>query len=236
MKRKIIIGSLLAAFILMLLPTTNAVQLNTSLKGITTIRDLDDIRNMDLEELMNYILEFVKECQWIPDEVIQQLEELEEEEIIFEEINEIPDDNQTLRERIWLRIFQYRIFRLYISLCIFAWTQSKLTLMRTLTWGIKVLRWVKIGILIGVVDPTPEEPPETPEIIFMQDSENNTLTVVSVDRDDVLWEDIDQIGSGNCDPLPDGNVTAGDVIINCIGIIVLRYKPTNEVIGIFEFE
>lgn len=236
MKKKIVIGSMLVVFILMLLPTTNAVNVNTSLPEITTFGDIDDIRNMDLEELITSILEFVKNCEWIPDEVIQKLEELEKEDILFEEFKETPDNNLTLKERIWLRIFEYRLFRLYISLATFAWSRSKITLMRTLTWSIKVLRWVKIGILIGVIDPTPEEPPETPEIIFMQDSENNTLTVVFVDRDDVLWEDIDQIGSGDCDPLPDGNVTAGDVITNCAGIIVLRYIPTQEVIGLFEFD
>ena len=79
-------------------------------------------------------------------------------------------------------------------------------------------------------------PPDTPEIIFAMDLENNTLTVVYVNPDDVLWSDLDQIGSGTCDPLPTGNVTVGDMITNCSGTIVLRYIPTNEVIGVFEFQ
>lgn len=68
------------------------------------------------------------------------------------------------------------------------------------------------------------------------DDVNNTLTVISVTPEDTFWDDIDQIGSGTCDPLPTGNVSAGDVITNCSGIIVLRYIPTSGVIGVYEFD
>ena len=68
------------------------------------------------------------------------------------------------------------------------------------------------------------------------DDVNNTLTVTFVTPGDTFWDDIDQIGSGTCDPLPTGNVSAGDVITNCSGIIVLRYIPTSGVIGVYEFD
>ena len=234
MKRKIMIGSLLAVFLMMMLPTTNAIQLNTSLNGITKPRDFEDIRNMNLDELIELVLELAEQYPGVPEEIIDQIKEIKDEDIFQQEPDQLARPNASLRERIWLRIFNYRVFRLYLSLCLFAYFQSKLTLMRTMTWGIKLLRWVKVGIIIGVVDPSPDGS-ETPEIVFMQDLINSTLTVISVYPDNVLWSDIDQIGSGSCDPLPNGTVAPDDVIANCTGIIVLRYIPTNEVIDIFEF-
>ena len=230
MKRKIVVGSLFAVFLMILLPISTAVQSN-----VTDLRDLKTIRDVTIDDLLDLMIEMAAENPEIPEEMVKLMEELKENEVLYEEFEETPDDNQSILERVWFRILNYRVFRLYLSLCLFAYFRSKLTLMRTMTWGIKLLRWVKIGVILGFVDPTLEEPPETPQITFVQDYVNFTITVTSVDRDDVQWTDIDNVGSGNCDPFPDGVVEAGDQIINCSGIIVLRYIPTNVVLGIFEF-
>lgn len=60
--------------------------------------------------------------------------------------------------------------------------------------------------------------------------------MISVTPNTVPWSDIDQIGSGHCDPLPNGTVLIGDEITNCSGFIVLRYIPSNEILGVFEFD
>jgi hypothetical protein len=104
-----------------------------------------------------------------------------------------------------------------------------------MTWGIRILRLIKIGILLGFIDPG-QQNPQTPTIGFEQDMLNKTLTVISVDADDVPWSDFTEIGAGSCDPFPNGNVTVGDSLTNCKGIIVLQYIPTKEFIGVFEFE
>ncbi len=153
----------------------------------------------------------------VQEEIINQVEEIDDQGI--EDLTFPTDSNQSFVEKAWFRIFNYRGFRLYLSLCLFVYFQSKLTLMRSLTWGMKLLRWVKVGIIFGIIDPSSEEPPETPTISFFVDGVNKTLTVNSVMPEDTLWGDIDQIGSGTCDPLPTGNVTAGDVVTNCSGII-----------------
>ncbi|MFW6120006.1 MAG: hypothetical protein ACOC80_03780 [Petrotogales bacterium] len=231
MNKRIIIGSILVVFMLMLLPSTTAVQFNAD--KMTNIPDIKEIQNMDINELIDFIVEVSEQYPQIHEEVTHQIEEIENGEILQDELNE-PDGNQSIFEKIWLGVFKYRLFRLYISLFIYLYFQSKLTLMRTAIWGIKVLKWLRIGIILGFVDPNLPGPSETPHISFEMDIENNTLTVVSTDT--ALWSDIDQIGSGSCDPLPTGEVTVGDQITNCIGIIVLRYIPTNDILGVFEFE
>ncbi len=81
------------------------------------------------------------------------------------------DDNQTFLEKIFWKIFNYRLFRVYLSALLFVYFQSKFTLMRTMTWGIRLLRWVKVGILLGFIDPS-QQSPQTPTIDFHQDSGN----------------------------------------------------------------
>jgi len=233
--KKIMIGSILVVFMLMLLPSSIAVQSNAGLNGIAKLPDIEKIQNMDIDELIDVIVEISKEYPLIHEEIVCQIEEMEDEKILQDELNEPADSNQSIIEKIWLGVFNYRLFRLYISLFVYLYVQSKLTMIRTTTWAMKVLRWVKIGIILGVVDPTIHGPSETPDISFEMDMENNTLTVISVSPEDVLWTDINQIGSGSCDPLPTGNVTVGDEITNCAGIIVLRYVPTDDVLGIFDF-
>ncbi len=143
-------------------------------------------------------------------------------------------DNQTLLEKIFWKVYNYRLFRFFVSVIVYSFHPSKLTTMRMLTWAIKVLRITNLGILLGFIDTTPQQPTQ-PVIIFEQDLANRTLTVTSAYPDDVLWTDIDQIGSGHCDPLPTGNVTIGDTLTNCTGVIVLRYIPLNLVLGVFQF-
>ena len=103
-----------------------------------------------------------------------------------------------------------------------------------MTWGIRLLRLTKIGILLGFIDPSQHT--QTPTIQFQQNDVNNTLTVLAVIPSGVLWEDINEIGAGSCDPLPPGEVTVGDMLSNCTGILVLQYSPLNQIIGVFEFD
>ena len=232
MKKKMIVGSIFVVFMLMLLPSTTAVQLNTGLNRISKLPDFKDIQNMNMGELTDFIMKLTEGNLKIQDEIIRQVEEIEDEDILLEEL---ADSNQSLIEKIWIGIFNYRLFRLYVSLWISVYHQSKITIMRTIHWAMKLLRWIEVGIILDIVDINPDGPQETPHISFDIDMENNTLTVSSVYPEDVMWGDIDQIGSGTCNPLPTGNVTVGDEITNCMGMIVLRYIPTNEVIGVFEF-
>ncbi|UCF12088.1 MAG: hypothetical protein JSW06_08605 [Thermoplasmatales archaeon] len=187
---------------------------------------------MNIDDLTDFIMGLAERNPEIQDEIICQIEEMDDEDILQEEL---ADSNQSLIEKIWFRVFYYRLFRLYLSFLILLCFQSKITLMRTINWAMKLLRWIQIGVILGIVDFPIYEPPVTPDISFEMDIENNTLTVSYVYPENVLWSDIDQIGSGACDPLPTGNVTTGDEITNCIGIIVLRYIPTDEVPGVFEF-
>jgi len=235
MKKKMIvgIGSILVVFMLMLLPSTTAVQLNTGLNRITKLTDFEEIQNMNVDELIDFIMELAEGNPEIQDEIIRQVEEMEDEDILQEEL---ADSNQSLIEKIWIGVFNYRLFRLSVSFWISLYLQSKITIIRTIHWAMKLLRWVQVGIILDIIDLNPDGPQETPDISFEMDMENNTLTVSSVYPENVSWSDIDQIGSGTCNPLPTGNVTVGDEITNCIGMIVLRHIPTNEVLGVFNFE
>ena len=233
MKKKIIVGSILVVFMLMLLPSNTAVQLNTGLNRITNLTDFKEIQNMNMGELTDFIMELAEGNPKIQDEIIRQVEEMEDEDILQEEL---ADSNQSVIEKIWMGIFNYRLFRLSVSFWISLYLQSKITIIRTIHWAMKLLRWIQVGIILDIVDLNPDGPQETPDISFEMDMENNTLTVSSVYPEDVSWGDIDQIGSGTCNPLPTGNVTVGDEITNCIGMIVLLYIPTNEVLGVFDFE
>jgi len=236
MNKKIIVGSVWVVFMLMLLPSTTAIQVNTGLNGITKLTDFKDIQNMNMDEMIDFIMELAEGNPEIQDEIIRQVEEIEDEDILQKELDELADSNQSFIEKIWFRVFNYRLFRLFVSFWILLYSQSNITLLRATHWTTKLLRWIQVGVILGVVDLPDYEPPETLDISFEMDLENNTLVVDYVTPEDILWGDIDQIGSGTSDPLPTGNVTVGDEIANCLGMIVLRYIPTNEVLGVFEFE
>jgi len=249
MKGRIFFGSLLAVILLVLVPATNAIQIQTSKRQIvTSFFSYDMIKNMDAASLTVFMSILVKNFPELSKELQQKIKETQAAPISSIDTKELlivshhsylsyqqMSDNQTLLEKIYWKIFNYRVFRLYLSTALFIYFQSKLTLMRTITWGIKLLRWVKIGILLGYITPT-SNPPQQPIIVFEQDNENKTLTVTSVTPNTILWSDIDEVGSGSCDPLPSGNVTVGDKITHCTGIIVLRYIPLNEILGAFEFD
>lgn len=246
MKGKIIVGSILAVLLIALVPATNAIEYQT-VKPVssTTLISYQQIKNMNSEELVAYIQGLASDHPEVMEQFLTAVHDLEntpvnpdQQHSAVTDKNQGPrqgDDNQTVLEKIFWKIYNYRVFRLVISLLLFIKFQSKFTLLRTTTWGIRLLRWVKIGILLGYIDPSQQQT-QTPDIGFLQDNTNNTLTVISTSAPDILWSDISEVGDGSCDPLPAGNVTAGDVITNCTGVVVLLYLPTYEVIGAFEFD
>ncbi len=74
----------------------------------------------------------------------------------------------------------------------------------------------------------------TPVITFIKDNIQLTLTVASVDPENVLWSDI--YANGSCNTSGLGTyVTAGDVISDCQGTINITYLPTNTLIGSWTF-
>ncbi len=225
MNKKIIISSTLIVFMLILLPTTTAQQ-NIQLP------EYQDIQNMNITELFAYIQQISPQN---PEELITYLEDFEDNDLPPENINNLAN-NESLLSRIWSTVANYRFFRLYLSVCITLYTQSTLSLMRTTHWAIKTLKWVQVGIMLGVIKMPDFTPPETPTILFDQNNDNNTLTVLDISMENIYWEDIENIGSGTCDPLPPNNITIGDMITNCTGIIVLRYTITDGIIGVYEFD
>ncbi|MCX6661688.1 MAG: hypothetical protein NTY91_03980 [Euryarchaeota archaeon] len=249
MNGRIILGSILAVFLIALVPATNAIQTQTVEREVSrTLVSYEQLKNMDAEALVAYIQILTNDYPELSEKFTNAVEDIENTPIspnnanhqnnFLIEKNKGPkqrDDNQTFLEKIFWKIYNYRVFRLLVSLLLFINFQSKFTLMRTMTWGIRLLRWVKVGILLGFIDPS-QQPPQTPDIGFQQDFGNDTLTVTYVTAIDVLWSDISEIGAGSCDPFPEGNVTAGDMITNCTGIIVMQYIPTYEVLGVFEFD
>lgn len=247
MKRRNIIGSFIAVFLILFIPTTTAIQQQPTQQELPTpFVSYETLKNMDVEELIAFIHSLALNYPELYTDfqiAIQILESsLLSSRVIIKATQQIDanqepqpnDDNQTLFEKIFWKVYNYRVLRLLISTVLFLKFQSKFTLWRTMTWGIRVLRLTKIGILLGFIDPQ-QQNTHTPVIGFEQDLINKTLTVISVDVDTVLWSDITEIGDGSCDPLPDGNVTIGDTLTTCAGIIALWYVPTKEVIGVFEF-
>jgi len=247
MKRWSIIGSLIAILLITSVPASSAIQIQAVEQGISASPVMyETLKQMDAEDLMVFIQTLAKDYPQISEEFQQATGELENtpvssmisryiQDIIIDK-NQQPrlrNDNQTFLEKIFWKVYNYRVFRLLISTLLFIYHPSKITLWRTMTWGIRLLRITKIGILLGYIDPT--QKPQTPAIEFQQDLGNNTLTVVTAPVD-VLWSDIKEIGEGSCAPFPEGSVVAGDMITNCTGIIVLQYVPTSIILGVFEFD
>jgi hypothetical protein len=249
MKRRSIVVSIVAIFLIVFVPVTNAVQIQTVQKELSSsIISYDALRNMNVEELVVFLQSLARDYPQLSEEFQHAVDKIKNAPFsslvtkradgISSNKNEGPqpkNDNQTFLEKIFWKIYNYRVFRLLVSTLLFIYTQSKFTLWRTMTWGIRLLRWVKIGILLGFIDPNQQQP-QTPNIVFQQDTINKTVQVLSINSNDILWSYIDEIGAGSCDPLPLGNVTAGDTLTNCTGIIVLQYIPTQEILGVFEFE
>ncbi len=249
MKRRIVLGSIIAVFLIAFVPLTNAIQIQTiERKATEPCLSFEAIKNMDAEEIVVFINTLSQDYPEIAkkfNSLVNTMENTPVSSTFTQKVtdrsaakNQEPqpkDDNQTFLEKIFWKIFNYRVFRVYLSALLFVYFQSKFTLWRTMTWGIRLLRWVKIGILLGIIDPS-NRPPQTPVIGFTPDETNNTLTVTYTSAADILWDDLSEIGAGSCDPFPQGNVTIGDMITNCTGIIVLQYLPTYEILYVFEFD
>ena len=227
MNKKIIITSTLTVLMLLILPTTTALQNTTESYQTKPLPTLEDIQQMDINTIIDYILQLTDNNPAIQTQLIEQ-----QNDEPLQDLEDITNNNQTLIQRLWSSILNYRFFRLYLSFWITLYTQSDLSLYRTIHWAIETLEWLQLGI-INIPDYTP---PETPTILFDQNNTNNTLTVTYISDENIFWEDIENIGSGTCDPLPTGNITIGSMITNCTGIIVLRYTITDGIIGVFEFE
>jgi predicted secreted hydrolase len=73
-----------------------------------------------------------------------------------------------------------------------------------------------------------------PDIVFVKDEGNDTLTVISV-SEKVLWNDI-RI-EGDCDKSLLGRyIKEGDIITNCVGLISIYHKPTATLLYTYKFE
>lgn len=249
MKRRILIGSIIAVFLIAFIPVSNAIQIHTvQNKMPSSLISYDTLKNMNYDELVVFIGTLAQDYPQLYEKFQLYVDEMYNEFIssmVTKQLTENLDnkkedqqpnsDNQTILEKIFWGVLKYRVFRLYISTCLFLFFQSKITLWRTMTWGIRLFRWVKIGIILGIIDPG-QQKPYTPAISFEQDKINKTLMVLSVSSKTVLWNNIVEIGEGSCDPLPQGVVTVGDILTNCTGIIVLNYLPTNDILGVFAFD
>lgn len=133
--------------------------------------------------------------------------------------------NTSFLTKMWRVVFYYRLCRLLFSYGVFTEFPTKVMGVRVLHWAIQVLKWVQIGLLLGLIE-VPQPPPVPPEISFVADDTNRTITVTAVNfSQPVNWSDISQVGNGTCDPLPNGTVDAGDMITNCSGWIILVYVP-----------
>jgi len=97
-----------------------------------------------------------------------------------------------------------------------------------------VIMIVIAGIVFYKIGFIPEkEELDIPDIEFIKNEEDKTLTVKSV-SENVLWEDI--LIEGVCNKNKLGRyVTKGDQITDCIGIITIRHKPTDTLIDTFKF-
>ena len=231
MNKKIIIISTLTVLMLLILPTATALQNTNGSYQTEPLPTLEEIQQMDLNTIIDYLLKLTTHNPDIQTQLIQQ-----QNDETFQDLEDITNNNQTLIQKIWSSILNYRFFRLYLSFWITLYTQSDFSLYRTIHWAIETLEWLQLGIIIGIINIPDYTPPETPTILFDQNNENHTLTVTYISDENIYWEDIENIGSGTCDTLPTGNITIGDMITNCTGIIVLRYTITDSILGVFEFD
>ncbi|MBN1859941.1 MAG: hypothetical protein JW840_00615 [Candidatus Thermoplasmatota archaeon] len=248
MMRRNCIGSIIAVVLIMLIPAAHAVEFQTVKRDLSpSYVSYEMLHSMTSEELVIFIKNLAKDYPELSENferIVKNIEHTMDLSKTSPFVQDILDgknqgtqpraDNQTFLEKMYWRVFNYRVLRLLISTLLFITFQSKFTLWRTMTWGIRVLRWTKIGILLGFIDPSQQT--QTPTVQFQQDDVNNTLMVLAVAPSGVLWEDIDEIGAGSCDPLPTGEVTAGDMLSNCTGILVLQYSPLNQILGVFKFD
>ena len=228
MKKKIILSSILITIMLIILPSTTSIKPSSDFQDATIQTSFSEIKNMEIDQLLDLMIEITEDYPQIQEEISKQIEELN---IEIKQAN----SNESILEKIWGMIFQYRMFRFSWSLFVYVTIPTKITMWRTLSWSIKLIKWVKIGVLLGYVDPAFWKQPIIPQIAFEMDLANNTLVVDYVSHENISWDDIDQVGSGSCDPLPTGTVSVGDEITNCAGVIILRFIPYNQIIGYYDF-
>ncbi len=96
-------------------------------------------------------------------------------------------------------------------------------------YGVISLTYLPTGTVLGSWSFSPG-----PDISFLMDDGDNTLTVTSVGVPDVFWSDI--AISGNCDASGlVSYITPGDQITDCYGTISLTFSPTNTLLGVWEF-
>ncbi|MFE3845673.1 hypothetical protein ACFL1L_02275 [Thermoplasmatota archaeon] len=74
-----------------------------------------------------------------------------------------------------------------------------------------------------------------PRIIFVEDYVERTLTVKSIMPSNFSWDFIEIIGNCNSSALGE-NVTIGDKITSCYGIIRIIHNPSNIVLWEFDFD
>jgi hypothetical protein len=93
---------------------------------------------------------------------------------------------------------------------------------------ILILIFASISTFSTIADDT------NPNINFNADDNTDIITVTSVSDSNILWSNIDIIG--NCSYSNVGTyVDKNDQITNCTGNIIIKYNPTNTLLGIFEF-
>ena len=80
-----------------------------------------------------------------------------------------------------------------------------------------------------------EEVIVTPDLSYSGNHIDRTLTITQIDQEDILWSDIENIGTGSCIIPDSGYIEVNDFISYCIDRIELQYIPTQEIVGIFEF-
>ena len=93
--------------------------------------------------------------------------------------------------------------------------------------------FILILILVGKFDKEEENILPKPPAVLTMDKSTKTLTVQKLYENDVKWEE-HEICSGSA-KLPSGSIKEGDTVTDCKGNLALRYKPTNTLLGGFDF-
>lgn len=140
--------------------------------------------------------------------------------------------NSTLLVKLWTKVYNYRVFRLLLCYLAYAKHPTKLMGIRIITMTEKVLDWVKIGLLFGIVDPIPIRV----DITFVADPVAKTITAQAVNTSDVRWNHILFIGNGNYSyAVPSGYVTAGQQVTNCSGNFSMVYLFSGQTLFAYDF-
>ena len=125
MKRRIIVGSIIAIFLMVLVPVTNAIQIQTVEKELSTSYiSYETIKNMDADELIVFIQNLAKDYPQLYEEFqycVGEMENTPVSSMVTKQLSDIPitknqgpqpkSDNQTFIEKIFWKIFNYRVFR-----------------------------------------------------------------------------------------------------------------------------